>query len=140
MLHWALANLWPSPWWLPDLTVAGLVVAIARRPDRWLGLALAAAGLTVFWAIRDGGLIFVSLVACGAALRACAEQWDVGDLPMQRVLAAAAAAILHGLILWVHGWWSWPVGLMWLVHAGLTGLAAGIISAAAAHRVPSSAR
>lgn len=139
VLHWALANLWPAPWWLPDLTLAGLVVAIVNAPHRWAAPSLAAAAATAVWTVRDTGLIFLSLLAGGWAVRVCAEQWDLSDPRAKAVLAAAAAAVLQGVVLWRHGWWSWPLAGMWLIHAGVTGAAAGIIgSLAAERRAPSS--
>ena len=139
MTHYALANLLPAPWWLPDLTLAGLAVAIAEAPQRWLAFALVAASSTVLWTIRDTGLTFSGLLAAGWVLCLCAGQWDLTDQRVLRLSASAVTAGLPGLVLWAHGWWSWPLALMWLVHAALTGVSAGLIGRfAAAPRASSS--
>lgn len=106
--------------------VYGIVVRKARKPERWVLLALLAAGTTAFalvltllkasWAPWPDAWIFVgTLVAFWAQGRRLVEFWliwlavDAVGVPLQIAsglwFSAGIYVIFAALVL--HGWWSW---------------------------------
>ena len=104
--HLALAAVSPSPWWVPDLTLAGLVLSVARAPTRWLALSGWAGFLTVGWAVRFPGQIFTGYLLIGWASQMVARQWDATDLRIECVLVAAGSLVLMLGMLWLADLWS----------------------------------
>ena len=117
--HLALANISRSPWWVPDLTLVGLVLSVVRSPTRWLSLSGWAGLITVVWAVRFPGPIFTGYLLVGWASQVVARQWDATDLRIECLLAAAGSFLLMLGMLWLDDAWS-PLLL------ALTGLRAAL--------------
>ena len=58
-----LTSAFSSSWWVPDLTLVGLVLAVARTPSRWFLLSVVAGVFTMAWAIRFPKQVFLFYVA-----------------------------------------------------------------------------
>jgi hypothetical protein len=120
--HLLVAELVPSPWWVPNLTLVGLVLAIERIPCNWLLLSGASGLFTMAWAVRFPIQVFVSYLACGWAVYLFVRHWDTDDLRVQCLAVAVASAAMAVEMLWLDDLWSFPmVGLVGL-HATVTAL------------------
>jgi hypothetical protein len=111
--HLALAMVIPSPWWVPDLTLVGLVLAVTRRPSRWWLLSGAAGLLTMVWAVRSTGPIFAGYLLIGWAVRLAGRQWDATDLRIESGLVASASLVLTMGAFWLDDLWS-PILLVFM--------------------------
>lgn len=122
VLHQLLAGLSPSPWWVPDLTMAGLVLAIVETPRRWLTLSILAATFTLVWAARDVLPLFVGWLLAGGATRLVMSHWDVEDPRLRTALIVLASLAMSSAALWLADLWSLErVGWL-LVRALMTAL------------------
>ena len=104
--HLSLASLSPSPWWVPDLTLVGLILSVVRAPTRWLTLSGWAGLLTVAWAVRFPGPIFTGYLLIGWGSHMAARQWDAADLRIECLLVAAGSCFLMLGTLWLDDLWS----------------------------------
>ena len=127
LVHAVLAALLPSPWWVPDVTLAGLIVAIGRSPHRWIGLSGVAGLLTVVWAVRFPQLILVGSLILGWIVQALAKQWDVTDFRLQCVMVAIASCLTTFGWLWLEGLWSIRLIGAALAHVLVTSLSVPLI-------------
>ena len=111
--HGFLADIIPSPWWVPDVTLVGLVLAIERLPRCWL-LFSATAGISMMaWAVRFPQPVFLGYLGFGGVVRLLARQVDANDLRIQCLMAGLASVVLSLGALWLDGLWSLPLlGLM----------------------------
>ena len=111
--HGFLADLVPSPWWVPDVTLVGLILAIERLPRQWL-LFSATAGISMMvWAVRFPQPVFLGYLGFGGVVRLLARQVDANDLRVQCFTAGLASMALSLGALWLDGLWSLPLfGLM----------------------------
>lgn len=125
--HLLLAGAISSPWWVPDLTLAGLVLAVIRVPRRWLLFSATAALWVAMWAVRHPASIFVGYLAVGAVVRLLSESWDVSDPRVLCVLAAAASALVTYGMLWIDDIWSLPLIGLAAEHVLVTGLSVPVI-------------
>ena len=125
--HALLAALIPSPWWVPDLTLGGLVLAILRRPHHWLGLAVAAGLFAVVWAVRFPRPVFVSYLVLGWTVQALAGYWDATDRWIQWVIASCASAVMTLGFLWLDDLWSLRLLGLAAVHVAITSLAVALV-------------
>jgi hypothetical protein len=104
--HVVMDGVIPSSWWVPDLTLVGLVVATARAPARWL-LWSGLAGLVVsVWAARFAAAVFGGYLILGWGLRALAKRWDTTDLRLECLLVAGGVFVLTAGLAWLDGAWS----------------------------------
>ena len=123
-LHVLLAGVLPSPWWVPDLTTAGLVLAAAQRPQRWLVLSMTAGGLTILWAIRFPVQVFCGVCFLGLATQLAATQWDLTDVRVKRWLVGGATLLMSLWMFWLDEALSVRI-LGWIVtRSAFTALAA----------------
>ena len=106
LAHVAIAELIPLSWWVPDLTLVGLIVAAGQRPERWLMFSVLAGLATMVWAVRFPGLVFAGYLALGWAVQASAKQWDATDPRIQNLLVGIASTLLTFGTLWLHDRWS----------------------------------
>ena len=107
--HGLLADIVPSPWWVPDVTLVGLVLAIGRLPRHWL-LFSATAGISMMaWAVRFPQPVFVGYLGFGGVVRLLARQVDANDLRVQCFTAGLASAALSLGALWLDGLWSFSL-------------------------------
>ena len=114
VVHAVLASVVPSPWWLPDVTLIGLVLAVGETPGQWPVLSGVAGLFTILWTARFPGHVFLSYLICGWAIGALAHRWDADDIRVQSCLVmATSTAVTLGLV-WFDHLWSLPV-------AGLAG-------------------
>ena len=115
----AMFAVW-EPWWAPNLTMVGLVLAVARAPERWLALAAIAALTAMVWAIRFPAAVAGLYLATGWFVRWTAGRWDVSDALVQGALVAASSAAVAFSALWLHGVWSVPLAAAAAAHVLLT--------------------
>ncbi len=120
--HALLAHLIASPWWLPDLTLVGLVLAVGQRPAQWLVASLVAALLTVLSAVRFSGQLFSAYLLCGWFVQLVGNRWDATDVRVQGVAALMASALLTFGAIWFENLWSPPLLGLALAHVAITGL------------------
>ncbi len=126
VLHAVLVQ-WTGPWWLPNLTLIGMLLSIARPPRWWLPLSLVAALFTLSGSVRFPRIILLAYVALGWLLQWLAERWDVSDARVQELVAVLACAVLTGSALWLDGLWSWSLAAAAAGHVALTGLALHVL-------------
>ena len=125
--HVAMAGLLPSPWWVPDLTLVGLILAISRTPHRWMLLSGSAGLLTAVWAVRFPHVVLVGSLGLGWIVRTLAKQWDITDVRLQRLLVAAASLLTTFGWLWLEGLWSLPVVAFAAMRVLMTSVSVSIV-------------
>ena len=113
-LHLLLAILMPSPWWVPDLTMAGLVFAIVDTPRQWLIGSIFAAAFTMVWAVRDILPLFAGWLILGGAIRWAIGQWDIEEPHLQAACIVFASLAMSSTALWLADLWSLE-GVGWLL-------------------------
>lgn len=122
LAHALLAHLIASPWWVPDLTLVGLVLVVSAASTHWL-IASVIAGLFIMaWAGRFPAQGFLSYVLCGAIVQLAARRWDTTDARVQGVVVVGASVALTLGLLWVEGLWSVPILGLAAVRIALTAL------------------
>ena len=132
--HVLVARVVASPWWVPDLTLVGLLLGVMRRPDRWLECAVLA-GLTVpVWMVRFVEPQLGAFLAFAWITQRLVHRWDVTDVRVLGLLGVLASAITTGGALWFEGIWSWPIAGLAFVRIGLTGLAVPLLDRLRGHR------
>jgi len=92
-------------WWVPNLTLVGLVVGFSRNPARWLSLSSLCGILAMAWAIRSAAWVLLSYWMVGLVLRQVSFRWYVSDLRNQllfcgigAVWCAAGLIVADGLV------------------------------------------
>ena len=123
LAHAMFAGLIPSPWWVPDLTLAGLVLAVGRAPSRWLILSGAAGLFTIVWAVRFPLQILIAYLVVGGVMRTLTRAWDAADSRVQSLTAGVASLAMTFGALWLDGLWS-------MAHLGLAGVHAAVTALA----------
>ena len=109
IVHVLLAGIIPSSWWVPDVTLVGLILAIARAPRQWLVCPGLAGVLMMAWAVRYPQLILIGYLGLGGAVRLLARQWDTNDLRVQYVTVSSASLLMSLGTLWLDDLWSLPL-------------------------------
>lgn len=107
--HALVARCCPFPWWVPDLTVVGLVVSVGDAPARWLRRSLPAGVFAMIWAVRFPVVIMIGLLAVGWAVRMLARQWDLADPRLQALVVSVAGVVMGCSALCLDGLWSVPL-------------------------------
>ena len=118
--HAALAMMSPSPWWVPDLTLVGLVLSVARFPSRWLALSGTAGLLTMAWAVRSFSPMFAGYLLIGWATRLAGCRWDVTDLRIESWLAGGGSLLLTLGAFWLDDQWSLVLLFLMVIRTALT--------------------
>ena len=123
LVHVIATSVAPSPWWVPDLTLVGLILAITRRPVHWLMLSGVAGLWTASWAIRFPVPMLLGAVLLGWVVHLLVMQWDLTDLRVQSLIVGAASLLgtLGGL--WLEARWSLALLVLVMAHALITGCA-----------------
>ena len=101
LTHVVIVGMWPAPWWVPDLTTIGLVLAVSKTPSRWLAYAGCTGVLLTVWAIRHPAAVEVSCLLIGWGTQLTAQRWDAGDLRVQCLLIGMASALMTLWALWL---------------------------------------
>jgi len=104
--HLVLAMVIPSPWWVPDLTLVGLVLSVGASPAQWLVLSGGAGLVTMVWAVRSSVPMFVGYLLIGFACRMAQRQWDASDLRIETGLVGASSLWLTLGAFWLDDLWS----------------------------------
>lgn len=127
MVHVLLAQIVPSPWWVPNLTLVGAVLGICRAPSKWL-MVSALAGLFMFpWAIRCPTQLILGYLACGWLIQVLATQWDIDEGRIQSVVALVASSGMTFGALWLEDLTSLPLIGLALIHVALTTLSVPLV-------------
>ena len=121
--HVILAGIVPSPWWVPDLTLIGLVVTISQVPQQWLRLSVITGLFATSFAIRCSGPLLVSYLGLGWMVQRLARRWDVTDLRVQVLVVSVGNVLITLGLLWLDELWSIPLLGLVAVRVMLTGLA-----------------
>ena len=121
ILHAVLVP-WSGPWWIPNFTLVGLILAVARSPRWWLPLSGLAGLCMLIWSVRFPRTILLAYLMLGWLIRWLAGRWDVTDARVQSLLAMAACGLLTGGALWLEGFWSWSLLGAAAVQVILTGV------------------
>ena len=122
-----LAHAIASPWWVPDLTVVGLMVAVTRTPHRWLPLSLVAGAATMVWMIRFAAPLLLGYVTFGWVLQVLITHWEISDWRLRSTLAALVSLLLTLTALWLDETWSLTLLALLLARAFLTALAVPVV-------------
>jgi len=120
LLHTVMVQLIPWPWWVPDLTLVGLVLAVGRSPRQWLIYSAIAGLWTVLWAVRFHAPLLAGYLAVGWTVQALGRRWDAADPKVQMGLVGWAAALITVGSLWLHDLWSVPVVGLAGAHVAMT--------------------
>ena len=123
LAHLVLVGVVSSPWWVPDLTLVGLMLATVKTPHRWLAYSGIAGLVTLSWVVRDRWPLLLSYLALGGFLRVVRRHWDVTDVRVQCVVSGLAASVLTGGAMWLEDLWSIPLLGLATVHVVMTVLA-----------------
>ena len=113
LLQMVLARVLPSPWWVPDLLAAALVLTILRTPTRWLLLSTVTASITVLWAVRHGPPLFFSWLLAGGGVRVATTQWQLEEPRMLMALAGLVSLLTMSSAVWLDDLWS-PERIGWM--------------------------
>lgn len=119
-LHWMLADLLVSSWWVPDLTLLAVILVVIASPTRWW-LAASLAGLATMCRMAHcpaAALLWYG--GLGLALRMCAAVWNLADQRILGSVVGLAEALWVGLLLWVQDGWHLAVLPPAAVHVALT--------------------
>lgn len=122
LLQLLLARLMPSPWWVPDLLAAGLVLAILRVPGWWLMFSAFAAAFTVMWSVRHAAPLFTSWVLAGGAVRLLMDRWHMEEPRAQMVAAGLISLAMMTGAVWMDNVWSFEQAGWMSLRAVLTAL------------------
>jgi len=125
--HVIAAGLLTSPWWVPDLTLIGLVLVVIRAPQRWVIFSIVAGLSTAAWAIRSSSPVFLSYLLIGWMTQRIAKQWNAMDLHVQWLLVGVASTALTFGLIWLDDLWSWPVVGLGLMRTVFTVLSVPIV-------------
>ena len=128
LAHLAAARFLASPWWVPDLTLVGLVLAVWYRPERWLLYAVTAGLLMLIWAVRFPVPVFLAYAGCGTLVRLAVGQLTVMDDRFQVLVTTILEAGLTGIFLWLEALWSLPLVGFALGRVALTGLSVLVVT------------
>ena len=101
IIHALLAQVAPSPWWVPDFTLIGLVLTISKTPHRWPVCTAAAALWVQIWTVRFAVPIGIGYVAVGFGVQQLARYWDLQDERLRALLVITSSALLLGEALWL---------------------------------------
>ena len=118
--HLLLAGVVASPWWVPDLTLVGLILAVAKAKRRWIALSSLAGLVMMTWAVRFPAPILITFLALGWAVRGLSAQWDLADIRVQCLVVAVASSLLTFGALWLEDLWSLPLLGLAAAHVAMT--------------------
>ncbi|MBI2174327.1 MAG: hypothetical protein HYU33_03945 [Candidatus Omnitrophica bacterium] len=122
LLHVILASIISSPWLVPDMTLAGLILVCGAFPDRWMIFATMAGMWAMIWAIRFPIPIFFSYFSSACLLRLIADRWDTADPRIQSVFACGVSFLSAAIWLWIEESTSWALLAWAVVRATVTGI------------------
>lgn len=123
-VHLLLVACFGSAWWVPDLTLVGMVLMIAAAPTRWVLASALAGGLAMLWAVRFVPVVFAGYLALGWGLRQAVHHWDAADQWVLSALVGLAAALLTGGLVWLDDLWSPAVAVALMGRVASTTLSA----------------
>lgn len=118
--HLALAAASPSPWWVPDLTLVGLVLSTGRSPARWLPLSIFAGLVTMVWAVRFPAQLFTTYLLVGWASQIVVRHWDATDVRIECLHVAVGSLVLMVGMVWLDDLWSPRLLVLTGVRAAVT--------------------
>lgn len=118
--HVAVAGVSSSPWWVPNLTLVGLVLAVAHAPHRWRLVSVCAGLAAAVWAVRIPQGLVLNYLLIGWGVQRFGRQWDISLAHLQRMVVGAASAALTAALLWYEGMWSWTILGLAGVHVAVT--------------------
>jgi hypothetical protein len=105
---------------VPNLTVVGMVLSVARSPSQWAVLGALAALVPIVWAIRFGGLIAVGCVVAASGVAWVARRWDAVDERVQGALVLFASLAWTAGAVWMDGLWSPAAGSLAIAQTAVT--------------------
>lgn len=127
LMHVVLAQVVPSPWWVPDVALAGCVLVVSAAPKRWAPLSAVPAVAMMPWLTRATLPLGLGYLMCGAMVRLAATRWDVADARVQLTLVVVASTFMTLGAMALAGLCSLPVVGLAVLHVGLTALCVPLI-------------
>ena len=88
LLHLAAGRFLPSPWLVPDLTLIGVVLVVARLPGKALGSGMLVAAMMIMGTWRHVWIDTVLYLGAGLLVGSAATRWDVTDRSVQLAMVA----------------------------------------------------
>lgn len=134
LIHLGLVTAAASTWWIPNVTLLALILAVARHPTRWLGPALLTAFAIVVWAVRDAREVFLAPLAIAGIVRLLVQHWDGHDLRVQILLVTAGVLAWNLTGLWLDGAWERSMLQLLIAQPVLTGASVPLVRALAEPR------
>lgn len=125
--HVVISALMSSPWWVPNVTLVGWVMAIGRAPNSWGLCSLMAAMAALLWLIRWTHPIVIGYLALGWMLSLLARRWDLTDERVFILIVAATSTAATLGLLWLEELRSWPVLGLALAQILVTTMSAVVI-------------
>lgn len=123
-VHGLLANFASSGFWVPQLTLVGLVISILRYPKGWLLLSLLTALVANTWTIRLAYAVCMMVLALGFSVQWIIRRWDVNEMMLQILLVVLAVVLFDLGMVWLEDSWSWAQLGSVLLNTIVTALAA----------------
>ena len=127
LTHALLAQVIPSPWWVPDVTLVGLIVSVTRAPSRWLLFSWLAGLSMLLWSLRHAVPLMMGAVVIGGIVRLLARDWDATDARVQSLIVGLASCLMTAGAMWLDACWSLPLFGLAAVHIALTCLAFAVV-------------
>ena len=127
ILHALAAAIIPSAWWVPDVTLIGLIMTVAAAPAQWWVGSGCAMLLTLAWTIRHATLLCGGWWLIGWGCHHLVRYWDLTDGPLQPVGIGVISVGMTTARLWLEGAWSFPLLGLSVLHAAITALAAAAL-------------
>ena len=122
--HMVVAQLVPAPWWVPDLTLVGMIYAVAHSPRRWFLYSSIAGLSTMVWAARDPAPLFITSLVMGWMVQALTTRWDASDARVQLTMVGMASLSTTLGAIWLEACWSWSMLGLGVAHIAVTCLSA----------------
>ena len=127
LLHGLAAYLIPSPWWVPNLTLVGWLLALGRGPRHWLLFAVVVGLVAMSWAVRSAAAVGVSCLVCGWVAQRLARRWDMTDWRVHSLAVLIASAAMTAGLLWRDALWSSAILGLAGAHVALTTLSGFVL-------------
>lgn len=122
-IQWLLIALFGSVYWVPNLALISVVLAVWVWPRSWLWIGLFPGIANMCWSLNDAPMILIAFFMAALAVRTISQVLDLGELRTQVVLVIAGQLIWMVLNIWLADAWSITLIIPASVYFALTLLA-----------------
>ena len=137
LLHLALGRWTPSPWFMPDLTVTSMVLAILLLPGRPFSPAAAGGLAVMLTAVHHPLLMGTAYAAAGGLIKLGADQWDLTPPALQHAAVLAAQALLLAVAFVLSVPLTWDICLLAAAHLLITAMGVPLVRSFLMMAIPS---